>query len=425
MGQGIRRSASIAISLLVTLLSISSYYGVSASAIAPPLAARLATKRKTQKVVASAPSESQNAASISQSETPSGAMTSTSSAVTTKKAASSNPVVQLATYVKDSFVNFKNGLGQMNLDHRRCNDIRAKQRTFATNNGFKRPRGVKGIQTGGISYEEYDFLRKGLVDRNKLFAVSVVMACLPNYFVYYLWSFPDMLPSPFLKGARVAPWTAKLNPFGGRATQRAMDRLGNFVNVGSAALEEYGVSGPSGCKIILKKLRTEIYTKDVPSKQRMLLAGNTIPKQFMKGLTKAISADPLNKGSSIFGISPLKHIESVALADGFIIDQNVDIDSINSNLLSEACSARLIGGPGWTDEERKEALLRWLKEAEVKPRAAVEAGAGHYNGNLARAALMCYNALDATRDPRSDSRLMRSLYQGQMVDPMKMIENAN
>lgn len=258
-----------------------------------------------------------------------------------------------------------------------------------------------------------------------------------------------MMPSPFLKvkdmqeisrerchavistlldiekGARIAPWTAKLNPFGGRATQRAMDRLGSFVSDGSAALEEYGVSGSSGCKVILKKLRKEIYTKDAPSKQRMLLAGNTIPKQFVKGLTKAISADPLNKGSSIFGISPLKHIESVTRADEFIIDQNVDIDSINSNLLAEACSARLIGGPGWTDDERKEALLRWLKEAEVKPRAEVKAGAGHYNGNLARAALMCYNALDATRDPRSDSRLMRSLYQGQMVDPMKMIESAN
>ena len=287
-----------------------------------------------------------------------------------------------------------------------------------------------------------------MVDRNKLFAVTMVLACLPNYFVYYLWSFPDMLPSPFMKvkdmqeisrerchavistlldiekGARVAPWTAKLNPFGGRATQRAMDRLGNFVNVGCSALEEYGVSGPSGCKIILNKLRNEIYTKDKPSKQRMLLAGNVVPKQFMKGLTKAISADPLNKGSSIFGISALKHIESVSLADGFIIDNSVDIESIDSQLLSEACSARLIGGPGWTDDERKEALLRWLKEAEVKPRTEVAAGAGHYNGNLARAALMCYNALDGTRDSRSDSRLMRSLYQGQMVDPMKMIETA-
>jgi hypothetical protein len=122
----------------------------------------LATKRKTQKVVASAPSESQNAAS--------GAMTSTSSAVTTKKAASSNPIVQLATYVKDSFVNFKNGLGQMNLDHRRCNDIRAKQRTFATNNGFKRPRGVKGIQTGGVSYE-------GEAYCSNIFISSILCSC--------------------------------------------------------------------------------------------------------------------------------------------------------------------------------------------------------------------------------------------------------
>jgi hypothetical protein len=366
----------------------------------------------------------------------------------TAKAASSNPIIQLVTYVKDSMVNFKNGLGQMNLDHRRCNDIRTKQRSFAKENGFSRPRGVKGIQTGGITYEEYDFLRKGLVDRNKLFAVGMVMLCLPNYFVYYLWSFPDMMPSPFLKvkdmqevsrerchavistlldiekGARVAPWTAKLNPFGGKATQRAMDRLGNFVNVGSATLEEYGVSGPSGCKVILKKLRNEIYTKDEPTKQRKLLAGNVIPKQFMKGLTKAISADPLNKGSSFFGISPLKHIESVTLADEFIVDQKVNVDSINSKLLSEACSARLIGGPGWTDEERKEALLRWLKEAEIKPRAVVEAGGEYYNGNLARAAMMGYNALDATRDSRSDSRLLRSLYQGQVNDPIKMIENA-
>jgi hypothetical protein len=154
--RGTRRSASIAI-LLAALLSISSYHSASASAIAPPLAARLATKRRTQKVIAGEPSapsstELQNAATISQLESPSGDMSSNSAATTTKTA-SSNPIVQLVTYVKDSMVNFKNGLGQMNLDHRRCNEIRSKQRIFATDNGFKRPRGVKGIQTGGISYE--------------------------------------------------------------------------------------------------------------------------------------------------------------------------------------------------------------------------------------------------------------------------------
>lgn len=167
----------------------------------------------------------------------------------------------------------------MNTDHRRCNDIRTKQRNYAKSMDTTRPRGTKGIQTGGISYGEYDFLRKGLVDRNKLFAVVMVSLCLPNYFVYYLWSFPDMLPSPFLKptdtneisrvrnhavittlldiekGARVAPWSSKLNPFGKKATERGMVKLTNYINVGCNIMEKDGASGPSGGKMVLKKLK--------------------------------------------------------------------------------------------------------------------------------------------------------------------------
>lgn len=143
--RGTRRSAAVTI-LITALLSISTYHIASASAIAPPLAARLATKQKTQKVNAAEPS------APSQLESPLGGAMSSNSAAATKKSAASNPIVQLVTYVKTSMVTFKNGLGQMNLDHRRCNDIRAKQRTFAEGNGFKRPRGMKGIQTGGISY---------------------------------------------------------------------------------------------------------------------------------------------------------------------------------------------------------------------------------------------------------------------------------
>jgi hypothetical protein len=137
-------------------------------------------------------------------------------------------------------------------------------------------------------------------------------------------------------------------------------------------------------------------------------------------LSKVIAADPLNKGSSPFGIGPLKHIESVTLADEFLVDQNVDLGDIPSNLLEEACSARLIGGPGWTDRERVEGLECWLREVEVEPKKketkdnAEGGGEVYFNGNLARAALMCYNAVDATRDGRSDSRLGRMMYQGQM-----------
>ena len=36
----------------------------------------------------------------------------------------------------------------------------------------------------------------------------------------------------------------------------------------------------------------------------------------------------------------------------------------------------------------------------------------YYNGNMARVVLMCYNAVDGTRDARSDSRLLRAMYQG-------------
>ena len=136
----------------------------------------------------------------------------------------------------------------------------------------------------------------------------------------------------------------------------------------------------------------------------------------MKGLGKVIGADPLNKGSSPFGIGPLKHLELLMLADQFLVRQNVDIDSIDSDLLAEACSARLIGGPGWTDAERREGLSTWWQEVEVGPKEVMMNHVGFiFNGNLARAVLMCYNAVDAVRDERSDSRLVRMMFQGQRI----------
>ena len=241
---------------------------------------------------------------------------------------SGNPLVQLLSYVKNSIVSFKDGLGQMNADHRRCNGIRTKQVNYAKVKGIKRPRGIKGIQVGGISFEEYCFLRKGLVDRNKLFAVVMVSLCLPNYFVYYMWSFPDMLPSPFMnaksaaeisrerchavistmldieKSSRIPPWTSKLNPFGKRATDRAMERLSGMITAGSSFMEEFGASGTAGGKMMLTMLRPQIYSTTPITKQQSVLAGNAVPKQILKGLGKAIGADPLNKGASPFGIGP-------------------------------------------------------------------------------------------------------------------------
>ncbi|KAL3798968.1 hypothetical protein HJC23_005107 [Cyclotella cryptica] len=443
---------SIATAITLLLSTSLQYETVQASAIAPCLTAATKTRRSnhyadvmevrpvSSTAVLSPPSSAVAEASAQSANDAPSPLSSSSDGASTGTA-SSNPAVQLLSYVKDSILNFKNGLTQMNNDHRRCNSIRQKQTLHAKAAGTTRPRGIRGIQTGGISYAEYDFLRKGLVDRNKLLAVTVVMLCLPNYFVYYLWSFPDMLPSPFLtkknareisrerchavlstmldmeRGARVPPFSSKLNPFGKKGAERNMERLSKYADVACQFFVEEGAVGPAGGKIILEKLRSELYTNDAPTKQQSMLMPKYFPKHILKGLGKVIGADPLNKGSSPFGIGPLKHIESVSLADEFLVRENIDVDSIESHLLEEACSARLIGGPGWTDAERKEGLVTWLQEVEVRPKEVMiqkEEGC-FFNGNLARAILMCYNAVDAVRDGRSDSRLARMMFQGQKM----------
>lgn len=444
--------------ILVSILSCQICDGLfaSASAVAPPTRAsrrfRSTTKSTPAAIIVetSTASTSTSAAIVADKAvdgedapfSDDGASTSTEDAAEPARSAS-NPIAALLGSMKKYLVDFKDGLGQMNTDHKRCNEIRAKQRAFAKERGATRPRGMRGIQTGGITYEEYDHLRKGLIDRNKLFAVAVVSVCLPNYFVYYLWSFPDMMPSPFMKEkdaaevsrerchavistmldiekcARVAPWSSKLNPFGRKATERAMGRLTELIGTGCANMEEPGASGASGGKIIMSKLKRQLYTAEPPTKQQRMLMGNVIPKQIMKGLTKAICADPINKAASPFGIGAVKHVESVTLADEFLVDQSIDLDTIDAKLLAEACSARLIGGPGWTTDERREALRRWLREVEIKPREATKIDDGlHFNGVLARAALMCYNAVDGTRDSRADSSLLRVMYQGQKQEPL-------
>ena len=396
--------------------------------------------------------------------------------LTSSSSSSSNPLVQLVNYVKDTAVNFKNGLVELNMAHKRCNTIRNKQTMYAkTNLGISRPRGLKGVQIGGITYEEYDYLRKGLVDRNKLLAVIIVSLALPNYFVYYLWTFPDMMPGPFMKsnfisrtdaanelsrkrchavisvmldmekGARIAPWSAKLNPFGRKATERSMTRLGDLVNAGCTLMSSMTESSEqehntktTGRMVVVQQLSPLLYSSSpFTKKQQSLLDGKILPKQIIKGLTSAINADPISKCASPFGIGFIQHIDSVTLADEFIVNQGISVDEINSKLLEEACSARLIGGPRWSDEERRVALSAWLEEVEIKPRRKImmstmkddqEEGDDddsnnsvaapkeqqrqlYYNGNLARAVLMCYNAVDGTRDTRSDSKLLRFMYQ--------------
>jgi len=96
--------------------------------------------------------------------------------------------------------------------------------------------------------------------------------------------------------------------------------------------------------------------------------------------------------------------------------------TLTPELLQEACSRRLIGGPGRSVEEMVDGLSVWLDLAVKRPLDVVKSsnslngGELYYNGNLARMALLSYNAIGGARDARSSSFLPRLMYQGPLYN---------
>ena len=135
----------------------------------------------------------------------------------------------------------------------------------------------------------------------------------------------------------------------------------------------------------------------------------------MKGLGKALEAPATNQFLPAFILrgKVLNCLTQITASDEFLVDQNVDLGSLSSELLEEACSKRLIGGPGRSHKEMIDGLSSWLDMSVRQPEEKVKTGL-HYNGNLARAALLSYNAVDAARDPRTSSFLPRLVFQGQL-----------
>jgi len=302
------------------------------------------------------------------------------------------------------------------------------------------------VNAGGISYEEFDFLQKGKDDRGKLANIVFMMCFAPNFVPYAFMFFPEMLPGPFAKpmnklglphtkwdqisrerthaviqtmldlekASRVAPMMSNLNPFGKGATRRMMERMDMLGHDVGGLLVANNANGSQGAELVLKVLKDEIYSTEKPKKDNVSLT--VFPPAVMKGLGRAMEAPSFNSLIPTFivrgkVINSLKQIEN---SDQFLVAQNIDLNSLSPDLLQEACSARLIGGPGRSDKELVEGLSSWLDLAVKHPKKIVEDTGVHYNGNLARAALLCYNALDGARDARSSSYLPRLVYQGQL-----------
>jgi hypothetical protein len=353
-----------------------------------------------------------------------------------------NPVFALAGFLKDQLVRMKDGTVECYTNHKRCNDIRSKQRTFAQSNGEPR----RTATSGGITYEEYDFLQRGKDDRGKVGSLVFMSFFAPNFLPYMIMFNPGAMPSPFRvppaaagsaieetkwekisrqrthavlsalldmeKSARVAPTLSKMNPFGAGKTKRTMERIDAMGHTGATLLTTADVVGSSGGAALLRMLSNKLYksSADGPwdKKDTQLL---TVPKPIIRGLAGAISAETGPPSSFLPNFmvrgQVINHIQKVAEADEFLVKNNIDLGTIAGEPLMQACDVRLIGGPGRSDDELRQGLKQWLNDV-----TATEDGK-QCNANLARAALLGYNAVEGARDARSMSYLPRLMFQGQ------------
>jgi hypothetical protein len=375
-----------------------------------------------------------------------------------------NPVVQLVDYVKDSVVRMVDGVQVSWKNYGRCNEIRAKQKKHREALRLQwEDAGVpcadinKRLKTanGGISYDEYTFLQKGKEDRGKLTQIVLMSWGAPKFLPYALMFYPQMLPSAFApqeqsggmeskmqklsrershaviqtllnmeNEARVVPALAKLNIFGRKAQQEAMNRMDTIGKAVADILVAPVGNSTEGGELVLDRLAPLIYSQDEPNAKSKRLV--TVPKAMIKGLAQTIEgSSPLDSLVPVFITRGklLNHLKKITESDEFLIAESVDLGTLGTQRLAEACKDRLISGLGKSNDEMREILSQWLDQTVQQPAKRVQESGNYYNGNLARAALMGYHALQGAKDSHSASYLPRSLFLGLPPAPPAKHEN--
>jgi hypothetical protein len=376
----------------------------------------------------------------------------------------SNIIFSLVGYVKDSVVRTVDGSRTMWMNHGKCNEIRGKQRDYRNTLKEKWEYEEKGLTrrdlqdrlktvTGGVTYDEFCFLSKGKEDRGKLMNLVFLMFGAPKFFPYALMFYPDMLPSAFAplpdtsamretkleklsrqrahavvktllrleQDAKVTPAMAKLNIFGKKKQQQALDSTNDMNQATSKILTTPGARQIAGAHVLFNTLDDLLYTSppDEHSKgghTRGELRLATVPQPIIRGLVEAIEGPTLfqdllpgfmNRGKVV------THVEKITVADTFLVNEKVDLNTLSTARLLDACNDRLIGGPSYNDNELRQGLQNWLQVAVVEPTQRIQRTGQSFNPNLARVALLGYHALEGTRDDRAASYLPRLLFQGQ------------
>jgi hypothetical protein len=218
------------------------------------------------------------------------------------------------------------------------------------------------------------------------------------------------------KDSKITPQLAKLNIFGKKAQEKQKQFMGMVSNATAKALSTSGARGPFGAQVVVSTIDDAMYSSTEFTRGEKRLA--TVPKAVVKGVSAAIEGpNPINSFLPNFMTrgKVVSHLKKVTDADEFLVNESIDLSTLESTHLLEACGERLIGGPGRSDDELRKSLGEWLNLCVVQPSTRVQQTGEYYNSNLARLALLCYYAVDATRDPRSASCLPRLLFQGQIV----------
>jgi hypothetical protein len=372
------------------------------------------------------------------------------------KTENGNPATKLFGYVKDSVVRTIDGSKEMYANHGRCKQIRAKQKDHRDKlkeqwefeeRGLTPEEMKKKLQSvnGGITYDEFIFLGKGKDDRGRLMNMVFLMWGAPRFFPYALMFYPDVLPTPFQplpdasgretrleklsrqrshsviqtllsleKEAKEVPGLAKINIFGKSKQQRNMDEINNLDAAIGTVMSTPGATDGMGAKKTLGAIEDALYKTDPLTRQEKRLVG--VPKAIVLGLTNAVNGPaPFTSFQPNFMRrgQVLTHIQKIAEADNFLVNEKVDLSALSTARLLEACSDRMIGGPRRGNEELRKSLSDWLDLAVVQPNNRTAVSGENFNDNLARTALLSYYSVEGARDSRSSSFLPRLMFQGQ------------
>lgn len=408
-------------------------------------------------LVASAQSSATSSTSTSSVSSPSTAAALAPTA-TTKTATGSNPVIQLAHYIKKSVVKTIDGCGELWSNHGRCNDIRKKMQAYRNlkkdeweaqglYDKAEMKERVKAVQ-GGISFEEYNFLQKGKEDRGKVMNLVFLMWGMPRFLPYALMFNPDMLPSPFssdtsstsesalqkqsrersaaviemllsmeknVATASGGGFMSKVLPFvGKKGRTEQQEQLQKVYQRTSQLLQTTPGTGTlAGANQVLGQLEPLVFKSpdDFDRRDKRLVhvpacitqgVGNIVAPM---GFVGSVLPNFIRRGRL------LGHLRKVTDADDFLVQAEIDLTSINKRLLIQACADRLLSGPGRTEDDLRQSLQDWLTCAVHEPAARLRKDPTlHYNGNMCRLALMAYYSCLSVRDPRSECELPRLLF---------------